>query len=101
MSSTLECVRVNIFGDEYSIRSNADIETVKEVAEYVNLKISEVKNSVPSRDRLKIAILSAMNISEELFTYKEKCREYLNRCEELEKKAREMGKRIEKNMESL
>jgi cell division protein ZapA (FtsZ GTPase activity inhibitor) len=101
MSSTLENVRVIIYGDEYSIKSDVNTETAKKVADYVNLKILEVQKNVSSRDKVKVAVLSAMNITEELLGYKEKCREYLNKCEEIQKKAVEIGLRIDKNTEKL
>ena len=99
--SSIESVRVTIFGDEYSIKGDSDNETIKRVVEYVNNKMSAVQNSIASRDKVKIAVLSAMNIAEELLSYKEKCQEYLNKCEELQKKASAIGQKIDDNIENL
>ena len=60
MGSSGESVRVTIYGDEYSIKSDADVATTKKIAEYVNLKIGEVQSHIASRDRIKVAVLSAM-----------------------------------------
>ena len=100
MSSLTESVRVTIYGDEYSIKGDADDDTIKRVAEYVNSKMSEVQNSVASRDKVKVAVLSAMNIAEELLSYKEKCQKYLNTCEDLRKKAIAMGRKIDENIDN-
>lgn len=99
MGSSTESIRVTIYGDEYSIKGDADIETTKKVAEYVNLKMEEVQNSVTSRDKVKVAVLSALNIAGELLGFKEKCEQYLNEYEELQKKARAISRKIDETVE--
>jgi cell division protein ZapA len=94
-----DSVRVIIYGEEYSIKGDADKEKTKQIAEYVNLKILEVQTSIASRDKFKIAILSAVNIAAELLGYKEKCEKYLNKCEELNKKVQTISDKIDKNIE--
>ncbi|MBN1576137.1 MAG: cell division protein ZapA, partial [Chitinispirillaceae bacterium] len=42
MSSTVESVRVAIFGSEYSIKSDVDTATTKEIARYVNSKMTDL-----------------------------------------------------------
>jgi cell division protein ZapA len=101
MGSSTESIRVIIYGDEYSIKSDADIETTKKVAEYVNLKMEEVQNGIASRDKVKVAVLSALNIAGELLGFKEKCDHYLNKYEELQKKAKAISQKIDDNVEIL
>ncbi len=97
MGSSGESVRVTIYGDEYSIKGDSDSETTKKIAEYVNLKIAEVQSHVASRDRIRVAVLSAMNIAGELMSYKEKCEKFLNKCHDLQKKADAIDRSIEEN----
>jgi cell division protein ZapA len=101
MDSSGESVRVTIYGDEYSIKGDADGETTKKIADYVNSKIGEVQSHIASRDRVKVAILSAMNIAAELMRCKEKCEKYLNKCEDLQKKAEAIHKTIDECTEHL
>jgi Uncharacterized protein conserved in bacteria len=101
MGSSTESIRVTIYGDEYSIKGDADIETTKKVAEYVNLKMEEVQNSVASRDKVKVAVLSALNIAGELLGFKEKCEQYVNECEELRKKAKAINQKIDETVEII
>jgi cell division protein ZapA len=101
MGSSGESVRVTLYGDEYSIKGDTDGETTKKIADYVNLKIAEVQSRVASRDRIKVAVLSAMNIAGELMCYKEKCEKYLNKCEELQKKAEAIDRAIEESADHL
>jgi len=101
MSPSSDSVRVAIYGDEYSIKGDVDIETTKKVAEYVNGKMEEIQSGVASKDKVKIAVLSAMNIAGELLDYKKQCDEYRKRLGELEEKAFRLGKKIDENVCSM
>ena len=64
-------VRVSIFGHEYTVKAPADPEYIKEVAEYVSKKMKEVEGGLASdQTTARIAILTAMNIADELFAKK-------------------------------
>jgi cell division protein ZapA len=75
-------IRVNIFGAEYVLRANEDNqEQVIEIAKYVDQKMREIDRSQAINSNLKIAILSALNIAEELFQnqkYQERLYEEVN-----------------------
>jgi cell division protein ZapA len=64
--------RVVIFGTEYSIKSDVDVETTRKVARYVNAKMAEIAENIASRDNAKIAVLSALNIAGELIELKDR-----------------------------
>jgi cell division protein ZapA len=98
MSPSSESVRVTIYGDEYSIKGDVDIETTKKVAEHVNSTMQEIQTNVTSRDKMKIAVLSAMNIAGELLNYRSKCEEYLKKINALEEKVGLLGKKIDENV---
>lgn len=62
-------VRVNIYGQEYTIKAKADPSYITSVANYVSEKMDEVENSMLTvQSSLRVAILAAMNITDELFT---------------------------------
>jgi cell division protein ZapA len=73
MGSFNESVRVSIFGSEYSILSDVDTSTTNEIARYVHSKMTEIHKNSTTRDHMKVAVLSALNIAGELFESKEKC----------------------------
>jgi len=60
-------LRVNIYGTEYPIRGIADEEYILKVAEYVDVKMREIDQKVAVKSALKVAILAALNITDELF----------------------------------
>ncbi len=91
MDQEKKTLRVNIYGTEYPIRGVADEEYIRKVAEYVDNKMREIDKKVAVKSALKIAILAALNITDELF-------KALNEKEEL---ARIYEKRIEKLITQL
>lgn len=67
MHSEKKMLKVRIYGTEYMIRGQADVEYIKTVAEYVNQKMLEVNKTIDVESSLKVAILATLNITDELF----------------------------------
>ncbi|MDZ7373636.1 MAG: cell division protein ZapA [candidate division KSB1 bacterium] len=65
--SDANVVKVTIFGSEYAIRGDTDPEYIRHVAEYVDSKMREIDESTSIKSSLKVAILAALNIADELF----------------------------------
>jgi cell division protein ZapA len=60
-------VSVSIMGKEYGIVSQVDPEYIKKAAEYLDQKMREVSQNYPNITDAKIAVLAALNITDELF----------------------------------
>jgi len=67
MTEERQAVRVNIFGSEYTIRGEADGEYIQELAHYVDSKLQEVANGTGLNIPLKVSILAAINMADEVF----------------------------------
>ena len=65
-------VKVNILGSEYALKSDADPEYVSDLASYVDQKMEKLRQGSSIHAPLKIAVLTAVNISDELFRLKRK-----------------------------
>ena len=66
-------IKISIFGQEYSVKAPADPEYIKKIAKYVDEKMREVQSGFSTtQSSTRIAILSAMNITDELFNAKKK-----------------------------
>ena len=66
-------IKITIFGQEYSVKAPADPTYIKKIAEYVDRKMREVQSGFSStQSSNRIAILSAMNITDELFNAKKR-----------------------------
>ena len=91
----MESVRVVIFGVEYSIKADVDIETTKQIARFLNSKMAEIHENTASRDHMKIAVLSALNIAGELFEFKAKYEEGARNISELQDTIASLSKKID------
>jgi len=64
-------VTVQIAGQRYVLRSDADEETVRELATYVDARIREIQRQTRTADTQALATLAALQIAEELFGERE------------------------------
>ena len=89
MSSEPKAVSVEIFGQRYPIRSALDPDYVRRLATYVDGKIRAAGESAPNGDAVRLAVLAALNIADELFRHLETARtrdgSVVERAEELER----------------
>jgi len=64
-------IKVKIFGSEYPLRGESE-EMTKKVANYVDQMINTIHEKIPEQPPLTVAVLSALNITEDLFKEREK-----------------------------
>ena len=79
MSSAKNAVRVTIGGEELTVRSELPPEYTREVAAYLDAALKRVRDSLPSVDVQKAAILAALAITDELFQARRGDREIATR----------------------
>ncbi len=65
-----QTIRVEIYNQTYSIRSDGDNEYIHELAEYVDRKMRDIASGTMTVETLKVAILAALHIADELFQLK-------------------------------
>jgi|SRR6516165_8904309 cell division protein ZapA len=86
-------IPVEIHGLRYPIRSGLDPEYVARLAAYVDEKIRVASESTPTGDSLRLAVLAALNIADELF----RCREVNDtRDGQLAERARELERLLDR-----
>lgn len=88
MSSEPKTLSVMIFGSEYKIKG-ADPAYIEEVAAYVDGKMRELEGRLSTGTPTKIAILTSMNLADELFRQRDELRR-------LEAELRERAKRLDR-----
>jgi cell division protein ZapA len=64
-------VTVQIAGQRYVLRSDADEAAVKELATYVDARIRDIQRQTRTADTQALATLAALQIAEELFGERE------------------------------
>ena len=88
--------RVSIFGHEYTVKAPTDSSYIKNIAEYVDAKMREVQEGMRNdQSTERIAILAAMNISDELFTNR---KEKENFSSEIENKVQSLIEIVDENL---
>jgi len=66
-----DIVDVEINGQRYPIRSSLDQDYVARLASYVDEKMRVASDAAPSTDSVRLAVLAALNIADELFRYRD------------------------------
>lgn len=59
-------IKVRIFGSEYPLRGESE-DFTRRVATYVDEMITTIHDKIPEQPTLTVAVLSALNITEDLF----------------------------------
>lgn len=63
--SAEQTIRVEIYNQTYSIRSDGDNDYIHRLAEYVDSKMRDISSGTLTVDSLKVAILAALHIADE------------------------------------
>jgi cell division protein ZapA len=86
---TERVIPVDIQGQRYPIRTALEPEYVARLASFVDERMRAAADSAPTGDSLRLAVLAALNIADELFRAREMSQtrdgELAERAEELER----------------
>jgi cell division protein ZapA len=66
----MRSVEVQILGQSYSIKTDEEEEYIKTLAKYIDEKLKEIYNIVPSITQTKATVMAAFGIADELFKIK-------------------------------
>src|ERR1043165_10034629 len=70
-SSAPPIMRVEIYNQTYNIRSDGDTEYLTKLADFVDSRMREISSGTLTVDSLKVAILAALHIADELHRLKQ------------------------------
>ena len=87
---------VEVFGQRLGLRADGDATRLQEVARFVDTRMREVADRSSSVDTVKIAVLTALNIADELFQERESDQDARHR--RLEEQAERLVIRLEEVM---
>ena len=91
MVNKAQSIDVEIFGQTYKIKGDADREHIKRLAKFVDDKMREIVEATSTVDTMKVAILASLNIADEYFQLKK----------DLELVEKETRRKVEKYQDSL
>ncbi|MBU1706347.1 cell division protein ZapA [bacterium] len=95
MDDREKTVHVTIFEQECSVKGDADADYVRRVAEFVDARMRAGRAAQPSKPPLKIAIITALNLADELLACQRDKEELISRFEE---KAREFSDSLNRGL---
>ena len=99
MALNPKVLKVKILGQDYVVRSSAGQKYLNEVSAYVNEKMEEIMASgIDDSQQLRIAVLAAMNITDELFSFKKEKEKFVN---QVEAKTRAITEFIDNRIEEI
>jgi cell division protein ZapA len=75
MADKPDLVHVEIFGQTYAVRGGEDPGHVEKIAAFVDARMQEVSRSSGAVDSVRVAVLAALNIADELFQARGQARE--------------------------
>jgi len=85
-------VEIKVFNQTYTVKTDAEEDHIQEVARYVNEKMEEVLKKTRSVSTLNVAILTALNIADDLLREKKK---RMALVEEVEMKSKDLAEKID------
>ena len=68
-------VKIEIYNQSYNVSADNNEEYLKELAAYVDGKMRSVAEATRMVDSLKVAVLAALNIADEMFTLRQRQQE--------------------------
>ena len=68
----MERVQVEIFGQVYSIKGKDDPAYIRELAAFIDAKMKEIQKGTGTVDPHRVAILTALTITDELYRLRER-----------------------------
>jgi len=81
--SESKMITVNIYGQDYMLKSDADEEYINKIAKIVEDRMKDIENTGldPNSQQLKIVVLAAMNIADELLQSERKKNKLITKIE--------------------
>ena len=68
-------MKIEIYDQSYNVNADQNEDYLKELASYVDGKMREVAQATRVVDSVKVAVLAALNIADELFAVRERQQE--------------------------
>lgn len=83
---TKKRVVVSIFDQEYVVKSHEEEEYIQRLASYLDQKMRDIKRKSPQLTAAKVAVLTALNLTNDFFKVQEEYEELVELIEDTKKR---------------
>jgi cell division protein ZapA len=73
--TTTQTIKVVIYNQTYNLRSSHDSGYIQELANFVDERMNEIARATMTVDSLRVAILAALQIADELYQMRKQAKE--------------------------
>ena len=87
--------RVAIGGETFGVRSDADPDTIDQVARYVDEKLDKARQSLGETDRFRAAVLASLQVTGELWDARKELQDARRELKELKQRLSGILDRLE------
>ncbi len=95
----MNTVNVKIYNDDYPIRSEEPDSKIHQIAQFVDERMGEVAKNISNREKSKIAVLAAINITGEYFKLRESLKNLHNEVDDkITQRAQQMVHKLQEVM---
>ncbi|WAW15504.1 cell division protein ZapA [Peptostreptococcus equinus] len=94
-------VTVKIDGVEYTVAGEKNEAEIVKVAKFIDGELIKINKAAPSLSKINAAILTSVNIADQLFDAKEKIEELNNKIEEMKNTSTNKDESIEKEFDKV
>ncbi len=98
---TKKPVVVEIFGQNYTLRGDADEPYVRELARFVDRKLRDLSAQTKVSDLSRLAILSAINIAHEYYQLRDEQQQHQTAIRQIGRKTRDIIESLEGEFDDL
>ena len=86
-------MKIEIYGQAYNVHADGNEEQLKELAAFVDAKMRMVAEATHTVDSVRVAVLAALNIADELHTMQGRWKRSKGRCSSASRNAWRWWKR--------
>lgn len=65
-------VKIEIYGQSYNVAAEGNEDHIRELGEYVDVKMRTASQAAQTVDSVKVAVLAALNIADEMFRLRDR-----------------------------
>ena len=93
-------MKIELLGTSFSIQTDEDPQHLQDIVDYLKTKIQEIRSSVSTSDALKVSILAALLVTDELFKERAATKHHTMEAEQVQEITQRILRELEQTLRS-